>query len=183
MDKSVALRVAKRFITLPLDKRKLYLEKMLEEGVSPANLPIPETRSGFAAIPLSYAQERQLFLWQMDPHSTAYHIPSALRLKGRLEVAALERLVARGLVMLSGVTPSDASHVLGRLEAWDGSASEKALRILGRRRNGAGERAESLLDQRRTFAHISRHPALFLKETQTPLQRLARLAPPSAGGG
>ncbi|MFJ5254176.1 non-ribosomal peptide synthase/polyketide synthase [Pseudomonas sp. NPDC088414] len=91
MDKSVALRVAKRFITLPLDKRKLYLEKMLEEGVSPANLPIPETRSGFAAIPLSYAQERQLFLWQMDPHSTAYHIPSALRLKGRLDVAALQR--------------------------------------------------------------------------------------------
>ncbi|QBX40839.1 amino acid adenylation domain-containing protein [Pseudomonas fluorescens] len=91
MDKSVALRVAKRFITLPLDKRKLYLEKMLEEDVSPANLPIPETRSGFAAIPLSYAQERQLFLWQMDPHSTAYHIPSALRLKGRLDVAALER--------------------------------------------------------------------------------------------
>jgi amino acid adenylation domain-containing protein/non-ribosomal peptide synthase protein (TIGR01720 family) len=99
MDKSVALRVAKRFITLPLDKRKLYLEKMLEEGVSPANLPIPETRSGFAAIPLSYAQERQLFLWQMDPHSSAYHIPSALRLKGRLDVTALERsfnaLVAR----------------------------------------------------------------------------------------
>ena len=91
MDKSVALRVAKRFITLPLDKRKLYLEKMLEEGVSPANLPIPETRSGFAAIPLSYAQERQLFLWQMDPHSTAYHIPSALRLNGQLDVAALER--------------------------------------------------------------------------------------------
>ncbi|WP_302475267.1 non-ribosomal peptide synthase/polyketide synthase [Pseudomonas koreensis] len=99
MDTSVALRIAKRFITLPLDKRKLYLEKMLEEGVSPANLPIPETRSGFEAIPLSYAQERQLFLWQMDPHSTAYHIPSALRLKGRLDVAALERsfnaLVAR----------------------------------------------------------------------------------------
>ncbi len=91
MDTSVALRIAKRFITLPLDKRKLYLEKMLEEGVSPANLPIPETRSSFEAIPLSYAQERQLFLWQMDPHSTAYHIPSALRLKGRLDVAALER--------------------------------------------------------------------------------------------
>ena len=99
MDTSVALRIAKRFITLPLDKRKLYLEKMLEEGVSPANLPIPETRSSFEAIPLSYAQERQLFLWQMDPHSTAYHIPSALRLKGKLDIAALERsfnaLVAR----------------------------------------------------------------------------------------
>ncbi|MCG6573325.1 amino acid adenylation domain-containing protein [Pseudomonas sp. AF32] len=91
MDKSVALRIAKRFITLPLDKRRLYLEKMLEEGVSPANLPIPEVRSGFEAIPLSYAQERQWFLWQMDPLSSAYHIPSALRLKGRLDVPALER--------------------------------------------------------------------------------------------
>ncbi|MFL6966766.1 non-ribosomal peptide synthase/polyketide synthase [Pseudomonas alvandae] len=91
MDKSVALRVAKRFITLPLDKRRLYLEKMLEEGVSPANLPIPEVRSGFEHIPLSYAQERQWFLWQMDPHSSAYHIPGALRLKGQLDVPALER--------------------------------------------------------------------------------------------
>lgn len=91
MDKSVALRIAKRFITLPLDKRRLYLEKMLEEGVSPANLPIPEVRSGFEHIALSYAQERQWFLWQMDPHSSAYHIPSALRLKGPLDVAALER--------------------------------------------------------------------------------------------
>ncbi|WPN61791.1 non-ribosomal peptide synthase/polyketide synthase [Pseudomonas sp. P9_35] len=91
MDKSVALRIAKRFITLPLDKRKLYLEKMLEEGVSPANLPIPEVRCGFENIALSYAQERQWFLWQMDPHSSAYHIPSALRLKGPLDVPALER--------------------------------------------------------------------------------------------
>ncbi|SFH12235.1 non-ribosomal peptide synthetase [Pseudomonas sp. NFACC45] len=91
MDKSVALTIAKRFITLPLDKRKLYLEKMLEEGVSPANLPIPEVRLGFEHIPLSYAQERQWFLWQMDPHSSAYHIPSALRLKGQLDVPALER--------------------------------------------------------------------------------------------
>ncbi|WLH14379.1 non-ribosomal peptide synthase/polyketide synthase [Pseudomonas hefeiensis] len=91
MDKSVALTIAKRFITLPLDKRKLYLEKMLEEGVSPANLPIPQVRLGFDHIPLSYAQERQWFLWQMDPHSSAYHIPSALRLKGHLDVPALER--------------------------------------------------------------------------------------------
>ncbi|WP_434562285.1 non-ribosomal peptide synthase/polyketide synthase [Pseudomonas sp. Z4-20] len=91
MDKSVALRIAKRFITLPLDKRRLYLEKMLQEGVSPANLPIPEVRSGFEHIPLSYAQERQWFLWQMDPHSSAYHIPTTLRLKGRLDVPALER--------------------------------------------------------------------------------------------
>ena len=61
-------------------------------------------------------------------------------LTSRLEVAALERLVARGLVMIAGVTPSDAAHVLGRLAAWDGQAAEKALRLIARRRTGAGDR-------------------------------------------
>ncbi len=82
-------------------------------------------------------------------------MPMAHALTSRLEVAALERLVARGLVMISGVTPSDASHVLGRLEAWDAAAAEKALRLLARRRNGAGERfatgpeelAQAVVDQ------------------------------------
>jgi len=67
-------------------------------------------------------------------------MPMAQALASRLEAAALQRLVARGLVMIAGVTPSDASHVLGRLEAWDGQAAEKAVRLLARRRNGSGER-------------------------------------------
>ncbi len=82
-------------------------------------------------------------------------MPMAAALTSRLEVAALERLVARGLVMIAGVTPSDASHVLGRLSAWDAGAAEKAMRLLGRRRNGAGERfatdpaalAQAIIDQ------------------------------------
>lgn len=82
-------------------------------------------------------------------------MPMAKALASRLEAAALDRLVARGLVMLSGVTPSDASHVLGRVSAWDIVAAEKALRLMGRRRNGSGERfandpavfAQSIVDQ------------------------------------
>lgn len=76
-------------------------------------------------------------------------------LRTRLDVASLTRLVARGVVMLAGVTPSDASHVLGRLDAWDGAASVKALTLLARKRNGRGERiaavpetlAQSIIDQ------------------------------------
>ena len=79
----------------------------------------------------------------------------AAALTSRLEVAALERLVARGLVMISGVTPSDAAHVLGRLDSWDGAAAEKALRLIAKRRTGAGERfatgpeilAQAVVDQ------------------------------------
>ena len=67
-------------------------------------------------------------------------MPMAAALTSRLEVAALERLVARGLVAIAGVTPSDAAHVLGRLAAWDGLAAEKALRLIAKRRTGAGER-------------------------------------------
>ncbi len=82
-------------------------------------------------------------------------MPMAGALTSRLEVAALERLVARGLVMLSGATPSDAAHVLGRLEAWDARAAEKALRLIAKRRTGAGERfatgpeplAQAVVDQ------------------------------------
>ncbi|WP_192560201.1 non-ribosomal peptide synthase/polyketide synthase [Pseudomonas allokribbensis] len=91
MDRNVALKIARRFICLPLEKRTLYLEKMLQEGVSPANLPIPQTREEFTAIPLSFAQDRQWFVWQMDPHSAAYNIPTALQLRGALDVPALER--------------------------------------------------------------------------------------------
>ncbi len=41
-------------------------------------------------LPLSYAQQRLWFLHQLDPHSAAYNSPAALRLQGRLNVAALE---------------------------------------------------------------------------------------------
>lgn len=51
----------------------------------------------------------------------------------------LIRLVTRGLVQVSGVTPSDASHVLGNLAAWDRDAADKALRLLARRRIGSGD--------------------------------------------
>ena len=67
-------------------------------------------------------------------------MPLAAALTSRLEVAAMDRLVARGLVMLSGVTPSDASHVLGGLDDWDKAASQKALSLMARRRDGQGQR-------------------------------------------
>ena len=44
--------------------------------------------------------------------------PMADILRARIETGALKRLVERGLVQLAGVTPSDASHVLGRVAAW-----------------------------------------------------------------
>jgi hypothetical protein len=56
-------------------------------------------------------------------------------------LAALERLVARGLVMMSGVTPSDASHVLGRLVGLGRGGRGQGAAPAGRRRRvGSGDR-------------------------------------------
>ncbi|MEP5728583.1 MAG: hydantoinase/oxoprolinase family protein [Sulfitobacter sp.] len=59
-------------------------------------------------------------------------------LRARIEHGALKRLVERGLVQVAGVTPSDASHVLGRVLEWDAGAARKALQLLGRKRTGSG---------------------------------------------
>lgn len=64
--------------------------------------------------------------------------PLGAVLQTRMEIGALKRLVARGVVQVSGVTPSDASHVLGTLDAWDVDAAGFALQLFGRRRTGAG---------------------------------------------
>ncbi|APX13237.1 hydantoinase/oxoprolinase family protein [Tateyamaria omphalii] len=61
-------------------------------------------------------------------------------LRTRMDQAALKRLVARGLVQVAGLTPSDASHVLGDLAAWDAEGARMACALFGRRRTGAGER-------------------------------------------
>ncbi len=52
--------------------------------------------------------------------------------------AVLDRLVGRGLVHLSGITPSDALHVLGRQNQWNTDAARLGLQIAARRKNGAG---------------------------------------------
>ncbi|WP_455659584.1 amino acid adenylation domain-containing protein [Pseudomonas sichuanensis] len=76
---------------LPPAQRTLFLEKLASKGMSLSHLPIPAVRQAFEQVPLSYAQQRQWFLWQLDPQSTAYHIPVALRIRGALDRVALQR--------------------------------------------------------------------------------------------
>jgi N-methylhydantoinase A/oxoprolinase/acetone carboxylase beta subunit len=61
-------------------------------------------------------------------------------LKTRMDGPALTRLVRRGLVQVAGITPSDASHVLGGLDSWDADAARMALELIARKRTGSGNR-------------------------------------------
>ncbi|WP_256584097.1 non-ribosomal peptide synthetase [Pseudomonas sp. SDI] len=69
-------------------KRRQLFAKLHQAGVAVARLPIVPASEG-GALPLSSAQQRQLFLWQLDPQGCAYNLPAALRLRGTLDVAAL----------------------------------------------------------------------------------------------
>ncbi|WP_371858287.1 amino acid adenylation domain-containing protein [Pseudomonas sp. ERMR1:02] len=90
MEHSTASRIATRFAGLPADKRREFLQRMQEQGVSFGQLPIPPAAEPQATFELSYAQQRQWFLWQLDPQSSAYNIPAALRLHGPLNIGALQ---------------------------------------------------------------------------------------------
>ncbi|HBL25668.1 MAG TPA: non-ribosomal peptide synthetase, partial [Acidobacteria bacterium] len=62
------------------------------EGASAA--PPLERRPAGTAAPLSFAQQRLWYLSRLEPESSWYHVPVALRLTGALQVAALQRSLA-----------------------------------------------------------------------------------------
>jgi amino acid adenylation domain-containing protein len=95
----VVSRVRETFgVELPL--RALFespaladLAARIEEAGRAAEPPIVrvEMDAGREKPPLSFGQERLWFLDRLEPGSTAYNIPFALRLRGELNVEALER--------------------------------------------------------------------------------------------
>ncbi|WP_424833850.1 hydantoinase/oxoprolinase family protein [Ruegeria sp.] len=100
-------------------------------------------------------------------------LPLSKLLQNRMENGALNRLVDRGIVQVSGVTPSDASHVLGRLAEWDGAAATKALELIARKRVGSGELlakspeqlAQMIIDQLTEQTSLTLLEAAFSEET------------------
>ncbi|WP_313646366.1 condensation domain-containing protein, partial [Pseudomonas sp.] len=99
MTRNTTLRIAEKFIGLPLEQRRQFLAKMRQDGKDFGLLPIPVSRHGLDLLPLSYAQQRLLFLWQLDPHSAAYNMAAGLRLHGELDLqqlqVAFDALIAR----------------------------------------------------------------------------------------
>jgi amino acid adenylation domain-containing protein len=60
----------------------------VDEGLAaPPVVPVARDRD----LPLSFAQQRLWFLDQLEPGSSFYHIPAAVRLRGTLDLTALEQ--------------------------------------------------------------------------------------------
>ncbi|SIR91538.1 non-ribosomal peptide synthetase [Pseudomonas putida] len=90
MNAQDSLKLARRFIALAPDKRRLFLAALQKEGVDFDQFPIASGVDCEERQSLSYAQQRMWFLWQLDPQSGAYNLPAAVRLKGELNYQALQ---------------------------------------------------------------------------------------------
>ncbi len=100
-------------------------------------------------LPLSHAQERQWFLWQLDPRSAAYHMSGAMQLRGALDAdalrAALGDLVARH-ESLRTVFRAGADGVPMQ---WVQETSEASVEIVDLRTQPADTREARLAEEAR----------------------------------
>ncbi|HEX5716900.1 MAG TPA: amino acid adenylation domain-containing protein, partial [Thermoanaerobaculia bacterium] len=78
----------------PEQRALLELRLRRKRAAAPVKALTIEPRADRASFPLSFAQQRLWFLDQLEPGSPLYVVPSVLRIRGRLDVAALERSFA-----------------------------------------------------------------------------------------
>jgi amino acid adenylation domain-containing protein len=72
------------------------IEESLRSGERGAEPPLARVERGgqkVARLPLSFAQQRLWFIDQLEPNNPFYNIPGAVRLEGRIDIDALERVI------------------------------------------------------------------------------------------
>lgn len=83
--------ITQQIINLPVEKRKLLLEKLKKSRHGGDEKKIKPREDQTNIVPLSYTQERLWFLEQLDPGNTAYNFLFAERFEGSLNPQALEK--------------------------------------------------------------------------------------------
>jgi len=107
-------------------------------------------------------QEERLFAGISDAP-----VPLDRLLVSKAQNVTLNRLVSRGLVHISGFTPSDAAHIRGLQSNWDADAARLGAALFCRRRDGRGRLIasdpEELSDM--VLAALTRRSAEVILET------------------
>lgn len=94
MQKPIVQQLIEKIENLSARERKALAVLLRQQGVDLFTAaPIFKRDPAEVLLP-SYAQERLLFLWNLSPESAAYHIPMALRLRGKLNIEALRSAIA-----------------------------------------------------------------------------------------
>ncbi|OPA84560.1 hypothetical protein BFW87_29090 [Pseudomonas fluorescens] len=75
---------------LSAKERKALAVLLKQKGINLFGVAPIFKRDADEPLLLSYAQQRQWFLWQLEPDSAAYNLSKALRLSGALNVDALQ---------------------------------------------------------------------------------------------
>ncbi|MBM4201559.1 MAG: hypothetical protein FJ189_09765, partial [Gammaproteobacteria bacterium] len=83
--------LVRRFVALPLDKKRQFIARLAEQGIDFSVLPIPMGLAESEACPLSYAQQSLYVLWSLLPDSAAYHMAGGVRLRGVVDARAVRR--------------------------------------------------------------------------------------------
>jgi amino acid adenylation domain-containing protein/non-ribosomal peptide synthase protein (TIGR01720 family) len=103
--------MARALAALSPQKRALLERRLRQAAVRPE------------AVPLSSAQQRLWFAAQLEPDSSLYNLPTALRLAGPLDAAAVERAlgeIVRRHEILRTVFESADGRPVQRVEPWRG---------------------------------------------------------------
>ena len=83
--------ISHRIAGLSPEKRALLESRLLERAAKATGAPEIARRTGPGPTPLSFAQQRLWFLDQLQPGSSGYNVHDTVRLRGTLDLAALEK--------------------------------------------------------------------------------------------
>ncbi len=84
------MSVSARIQNLSPAKLELLRQRVKQNEAAQKQVILPRSDSQ-ASVPLSFAQQRLWFLDRFNPESSFYNVPTAIRLRGELNVTALKR--------------------------------------------------------------------------------------------
>ncbi|WP_431111394.1 amino acid adenylation domain-containing protein [Variovorax paradoxus] len=127
------------------------IRQLQSQGLRPQGAPVPvlSAERRLLPMPLSHAQERQWFLWQMDSQSAAYHVSGALRLTGALDADALRAAADDLVARHESLRTVFSAAADGSAEQWIKPSGDLPFALLDLRSLEARERDEQLAEQTR----------------------------------